>query len=51
MGYLDLGPSVSGPGGRPLAIHVTHTEAITAVKPLIDSLSHADRGEAAGRPS
>ena len=23
MGYLDLGPSVSGPDCRPLAIHVT----------------------------
>jgi hypothetical protein len=49
MGYLDLGPSVSGPGGRPLAIHLTHTEAITAVKPLIGSLSHADHGKVAGR--
>ena len=35
MGYLDLGPSVSGLGGKPLAIHVTHTKAITAVKPLL----------------
>jgi hypothetical protein len=52
MGYLDLGLSVSGLGGKPLAIHVTHTKAITAVKPLIGSLSHADCGEwLAGRPS
>ncbi len=49
MGYLDLGPSVSGPGGRQLAIHATYTKAITAVKPLIGSLSHADCGEVAGR--
>ena len=49
MWYLDLGLSVSGLGGRPLAIYATHTKAVTAVKPLIGSLSHADCGEVAGR--